>query len=117
VDNTLITAVQGSVFSIEDRCPVTRFHHLIIPFRHCESVFDMTDSEHRDAASLIDRLRRQILEKDATVTGFNLGVNCGADAGQTIFHTHIHLIPRRAGDTPRPRGGVRGVIPDRMNYE
>ncbi len=116
MDETLIKAVQGTVFAIEDRSPVSLYHHLIIPHRHCETYFDMTDAERRDAARLIDRLREEILEKDAEVTGFNLGVNCGQDAGQTVFHTHIHLIPRRPGDTPRPRGGVRGVIPDKMNY-
>ena len=116
VDDSLIKAVQGSVFAIEDQSPVSEGHHLIIPCRHCQTYFDMTDTERRDAARLIDRLKEEIQEKDCGVTGFNLGVNCGQDAGQTVFHTHIHLIPRRPGDTPRPRGGVRGVIPDKMNY-
>ena len=53
---------------------------------------------------------------DETITGFNVGTNCGESAGQTKFHAHIHLIPRRDGDTPNPRGGVRGVIPDKMDY-
>lgn len=56
------------------------------------------------------------LAKDPTITGFNIGINCGESVGQTIFHAHIHLIPRRDGDTSDPRGGVRGVIPERQKY-
>ncbi len=111
-----ITAKHGSVFAIEDTTPVSRHHMLIIPFRHCETYFELTDQELCDARELIDRLRREILEKDCLVSGFNIGVNCGEVAGQTVFHTHIHLIPRRKNDTPEPRGGVRGVIPDKMGY-
>ena len=116
MDNALIKAARGTVFAIEDRTPVSAGHMLIIPKRHCDNYFDMTEEERRDAAGLMDRLRKNILKADPTVSGFNIGVNCGEDAGQTIFHTHIHLIPRRKGDTPDPRGGVRGVIPDKMGY-
>jgi diadenosine tetraphosphate (Ap4A) HIT family hydrolase len=56
------------------------------------------------------------LAQDQTISGFNVGVNIGVTAGQTVLHAHVHLIPRRVGDTPSPRGGVRGVIPDRMRY-
>ncbi|OQY53031.1 MAG: HIT family protein [Desulfobacteraceae bacterium 4572_89] len=107
---------QGSVYAIPDTSPVSEGHVLIIPRRHCETYFDLTAEERRDAHTLITRLRKKIMENDPLVTGFNIGVNCGETAGQTIFHTHIHLIPRRENDTPCPRGGVRGVIPDRMNY-
>jgi len=65
---------------------------------------------------LIRVRRRQLLEQDKTILGFNIGINSGEVAGQTIWHCHIHLIPRRKGDTPNPRGGVRGVIPDKMAY-
>ena len=65
---------------------------------------------------LILSLKNDILKNDPSVTGFNMGVNSGESAGQTIMHAHIHLIPRRDGDTPNPRGGVRGVIPDKMAY-
>jgi diadenosine tetraphosphate (Ap4A) HIT family hydrolase len=61
-------------------------------------------------------LRNRLTECDPTVTGFNIGVNCGRSAGQSIMHAHIHLIPRRDNDTPYPKGGVRGVIPDKMGY-
>lgn len=76
----------------------------------------MTNNERRDAESLIVILKRRLSETDPTITGFNIGVNCGGSAGQTIFHAHIHLIPRRDGDTPDPTGGVRGAIPDKMCY-
>lgn len=65
---------------------------------------------------LLDEVRTQIEGADPSVTGFNIGMNCGEDAGQTVHHAHIHLIPRRHGDVEEPRGGVRGVIPGRANY-
>jgi diadenosine tetraphosphate (Ap4A) HIT family hydrolase len=76
----------------------------------------MTEKERRDAEALLLILKSRISAADRTVTGFNIGINCGESAGQTVFHAHIHLIPRRDGDTPHPRGGVRGVIPDKMSY-
>jgi diadenosine tetraphosphate (Ap4A) HIT family hydrolase len=76
----------------------------------------MTSQERRDAEELVLLLRERILSSDPTVLGFNVGANCGEVAGQTVPHAHVHLIPRRRGDTPRPRGGVRGVIPDKMAY-
>ena len=76
----------------------------------------MTERERCEADDLIRVLKARLSESDKTVTGFNVGMNCGESAGQTIFHAHIHLIPRRDGDTPNPTGGVRGVIPDKMCY-
>ena len=102
--------------AIKDSCPVSEGHMLIVPRRHSADYFSLSENEKRDADKLIHLLRKKILEKDSTVTGFNIGVNNGESAGQTIFHCHIHLIPRRDGDTPNPRGGVRGVIPDKMGY-
>jgi len=61
-------------------------------------------------------MREYLLSKDPTITGFNIGMNCGQSAGQSVMHAHFHLIPRRDGDTENPRGGVRGVIPEKMNY-
>ena len=81
-----------------------------------EDYFSMDEAEKKDIGALIMILKNRIVEKDQTVTGFNLGTNIGESAGQTIFHAHIHLIPRRSGDTPNPRGGVRGVIPEKMSY-
>ncbi len=106
----------NSVVACEDTSPVTSGHLLIIPKRHCMDFFHMTPEEQMDANNLLTILSRKILKDDSSITGFNIGINSGGSAGQTIFHCHIHLIPRRDGDTPEPRGGVRGVIPDKMNY-
>lgn len=116
MDPNVMVARHKHVFAVLDTSPVSDNHLLIIPFRHCETYFDLTAEERLDAHELIEELRLKILGKDPLVEGFNLGVNCGESAGQTVFHTHIHLIPRKKNDTPHPRGGVRGVIPDRMNY-
>jgi diadenosine tetraphosphate (Ap4A) HIT family hydrolase len=106
----------NTVFAIKDGYPVSEGHHLIIPRRHTSDWFSMTENERRDSDALIRILRSRLSESDPTITGFNIGMNCGTSAGQSIFHAHIHLIPRRDGDTPHPRGGVRGVIPRRMGY-
>ncbi len=106
----------GSVFAVEDSFAVAPDHMLIIPYRHTADFFSMTSQERRDAEDLLRIMRNKISLEDSSVSGFNVGVNCGESAGQTIFHAHIHLIPRRDGDTPNPRGGVRGVIPEKMSY-
>ena len=84
--------------------------------RNIPDYFSMTTAEKMDSDNLVRILKKRISISDSTVTGFNVGMNCGQSAGQTIFHAHLHLIPRRDGDTPNPRGGVRGVIPDKMSY-
>jgi ATP adenylyltransferase len=106
----------GTAIAIRDRYPVTEDHTLVLPRRHTPDFFTMMPQERRDAEALILWLKEDILETDHSVVGFNIGVNCGEPAGQTIIHAHVHLISRRHGDTPNPRGGVRGVIPDRMAY-
>ena len=106
----------GTVFAIRDNYPVTDGHHLIVTKNHVSDFFAMTLTERRDAESLLVALRKQILNDDPTVKGFNVGMNCGDVAGQTIMHAHIHLIPRREGDVDNPRGGVRGCVPERMGY-
>ena len=106
----------GTVQAIRDGYPVSDGHHLILPKRHTHDWFSMTENERRDADALIRILKTRLSELDETITGFNMGVNSGESAGQTIFHAHIHLIPRRDGDTPNPKGGVRGVIPGKMGY-
>ncbi|MBN1361493.1 MAG: HIT family protein [Sedimentisphaerales bacterium] len=106
----------GTVVAIADEHPVTEGHMLVVPTRHTRDFFSMTSEEKKDADRLIQLLRRKIEASDPAVTGFNIGVNCGKSAGQTIMHAHIHLIPRRDGDIARPEGGVRGVIPDKREY-
>lgn len=102
--------------AIRDGFPVTPMHTLIIPKRHVVDYFDLYQPELNAVHSLLTEQRRQIASDDDTVTGFNVGVNAGSDAGQTIFHVHVHLIPRRTGDVEQPRGGVRGVIPNKQSY-
>ncbi len=75
----------------------------------------MTGQERQDAEDLLRVLKNRLADADRAIQGFNVGMNCGEIAGQTVMHAHIHLIPRRQGDTPMPRGGVRGVVPGRMN--
>jgi len=115
-ENSRIISLHGTVAAIKDKYPVSEYHTLVIPLRHTRDFFTMTPQERRDMGEILETLRREIMKKDPSVTGFNVGVNCGLSAGQTLFHAHIHLIPRRDGDTPYPRGGVRGVIPDKMSY-
>ena len=102
-------------FARYDRYPVARGHLLIIPFRHVASFFDLTDSERNDAIELIWQAKQK-LDGDFHPNGYNMGVNVGHAAGQTILHAHIHLIPRYQGDVERPEGGVRGVIPQNRLY-
>jgi len=109
-------AYHGTVFALDDRYPVTPGHLLIVPRRHVTDWFALTEAERRDAEALLLRLRERFLAGDPEVTGFNVGMNCGASAGQTVFHAHIHLIPRRDGDCEDPHGGVRGIIPERQKY-
>jgi ATP adenylyltransferase len=89
---------------------------LIIPKRHTTSFFDLFEPERRAINQLLDELRSEIAEKDVAVTGFNIGVNIGDAAGQTVPHAHVHLIPRRKGDADDPRGGVRAVLPGKAVY-
>ena len=113
---TQAVETHGTVFALQDRHPVTPGHHLVLPRRHAVDYFAMTDQECQDAQDLLRVLRNRLAEQDRTIQGFNVGMNCGESAGQTVPHAHIHLIPRRQGDTPKPRGGVRGVIPGKMGY-
>lgn len=113
---TRIIAREGAVIAIRDKYPVTEMHTLLLPKRHVKDYFDLTQEEKSDTDKLLQSLKQTILKEDPSVTGFNVGINCGLSAGQTIMHAHIHLIPRRDGDIPNPRGGVRGVIPEKMGY-
>jgi ATP adenylyltransferase len=116
IDKTRIISENDLAYAIRDGFPVTEYHTLIIPKRHAETYFDMTSDEKRACDELLHLIKNEILSDDKGVTGFNIGMNAGASAGQTIFHSHIHLIPRRDGDVEQPRGGVRGVIPNKQKY-
>lgn len=109
-------AEYGQVFAVLDKFPVTKGHQLVITKRHVNDWFGMSFEERRDAEALLSELKKQMQREDPAITGFNLGMNCGVSAGQTVMHAHIHLIPRRDGDLAEPRGGVRGCVPDKRTY-
>jgi len=102
-------------FAIFDRSPVNPGHVLVISRRHVADIFELTAGELRDVLRLLS-LARQRISADFPVAGFNVGVNVGDVAGQTIAHAHVHLIPRYPGDVADPTGGVRGVIPGKSKY-
>ncbi|MCW3797406.1 HIT domain-containing protein [Sphingomonas sp. BN140010] len=104
-------------FVRRDGFPVTELHTLVIPKRHVSSYFNLSQPELNAIHQLLAEEKMQLAAADRTIVGFNIGMNDGAVAGQTIMHCHVHLIPRRAGDVAEPRGGVRHVIPGKGNYE
>ena len=103
-------------YSSSDSYPVSKFHSLIVPKRHVQNYFDLNQAEIQACNELIFKAKDQILKEDSTVKGFNIGTNVGKEAGQSIMHCHIHLIPRREGDVENPQGGVRSVIPLKQHY-
>ena len=103
-------------YAIRDGFPVTFLHTLLIPRRHVTSYFSLSSDEKSTLIETLDFLRGEILDSDASITGFNVGFNDGVSAGQTVMHCHVHIIPRREKDVSDPRGGVRGVIPDKQKY-
>jgi diadenosine tetraphosphate (Ap4A) HIT family hydrolase len=103
-------------FAIHDQFAVTSGHTLIIPKRHCANYFDLTQPEINAVSTLLSSQRALLGSGDRSIGGYNIGMNCGVDAGQTVMHCHIHLIPRRKGDVAKPRGGVRNVFPGKGDY-
>jgi len=104
------------LFVVRDSYPVTKLHTLIIPHRHVSNFFELNENELNNLNKTLKEQRISLLKLDKKITGFNMGVNAGKDAGQSIMHCHIHLIPRRKGDIENPKGGVRGVIPSKQKY-
>jgi len=102
-------------FTKTDSYPVSKGHTLVIPKRHISSYFECTDDERLELWSLVEQVKT-LLDSVFEPDGFNIGINIGAAAGQTVPHMHIHVIPRYSGDMDDPRGGVRGVIPDKQKY-
>ena len=115
--NPRVVETFDSVVAIKDKYPATLGHMLVIPRRHTPNLFSMTEKERRDADGLMRILQKRILQDDASVTGFNIGMNCGVSAGQRVMHAHIHLIPRRDGDNVKPKEGKRCLIHKKMNYK
>ena len=105
-------------FIIRDTAyPVTEHHTLIITNRHVSDFFELSDEENIELNQILKDQKKELKDLDSNISGFNVGVNIGKDAGQSIMHCHIHLNPRRKGDVEDPRGGVRGVIPERQKYK
>ncbi|QXE87882.1 HIT family protein [Geomonas nitrogeniifigens] len=102
-------------FAFYDGFPVTLGHTLVVPKRHVASFFDISSEEQAALLDLVGKVRELLLEQHAP-DAFNIGINDGVAAGQTVLHLHIHLIPRYAGDTEDPRGGVRWIMPVKAPY-
>ncbi len=98
-----------------DKYPVNNGHVLVVPIKHTTSYFEMTAGEKIDMWNLVDKVKI-FLEKKYNPDGYNVGIHIGEDAGQTVFHCHIHVSPRYKGDVDFPEGGVRGVIPNKQKY-
>jgi diadenosine tetraphosphate (Ap4A) HIT family hydrolase len=98
-----------------DGFPVTEGHALVVPRRHIASIYELSEPEQAEIWSVVGMVR-QLLAERYKPDGFNIGLNDGRAAGQTVLHAHIHVIPRRNGDVADPRGGVRWIIPDKAKY-
>ena len=103
-------------YASSDSYPVSQFHSLVVPKRCIENYFELNEKEILACNDLIKKLRKKIISEDKSVEGFNIGTNAGKVAGQSIFHCHIHVIPRRKGDVDNPQGGVRSDIPLKQHY-
>lgn len=114
-DTHRILFAEDLAFAYRDGHPVSPGHTLIVAKRHVGSWFDLLEDERAAVSRLLDATRERIVA-DHHPDGFNLGINDGAAAGQTVPHLHIHLIPRYEGDRDDPRGGVRWVLPDKAAY-
>lgn len=100
---------------IRDGFPITQGHTLVIPRRHVASFFEVTAEERSAMLALLDRAK-SVLDGEFAPAGYNIGINDGQAAGQTVLHLHLHLIPRYAGDRTDPRGRVRWIIPEKADY-
>lgn len=115
VDKSKIMMANDHAIAFPDGFPVTPGHALIVPKRHIVSFFEATREEQTALLDLLTVMRQLLLEEQSP-NGFNIGINDGPAAGQTVMHLHIHLIPRYAGDTDDPRGGVRWIMPQKAPY-
>lgn len=116
IDKTRIVSENHLAYLIYDAYPVTPLHCLIIPKRHTSDYFRTNQAERNAADLLIKAAKELVYTKDNEISGYNIGINCGEAAGQTIMHTHLHVIPRRKGDLENPVGGVRNVFPGKGSY-
>ena len=114
VHHTVLAESKLSV-ALVDSFPVSKGHALVVPRRHVVTIWEMTAEEYADAFNLVREVK-DVLQQKFEPQGFNVGVNCGEAAGQSVFHAHIHVIPRYTGDVPSPKGGVRNLMPGKGSY-
>jgi len=112
-----IISENSLAYATRDAFPVTEGHTLLIPKRHTLVYFELLNSEIIAINDLILEQRKILFEIDKTIEGFNIGINCGEVAGQSVWHCHVHMIPRRKGDVQKPKGGIRHIIPNKGYYE
>jgi diadenosine tetraphosphate (Ap4A) HIT family hydrolase len=110
-----VTRQNELAYCARDSFPVSPGHSLVIPFRHCADFFDLSPAEMAACMELLVSARKD-LDAEFRPAGYNVGVNVGQAGGQSVFHVHVHLIPRYAGDHPNPRGGIRQIIPWKADY-
>ena len=115
IDHSRELLANDHAIAVHDGFPVSPGHLLIIPKRHVLSFFSATIQERSAIIALLDAARERLI-KEYKPDGFNVGINDGVAAGQTVMHMHIHLIPRYTSDAPDPRGGVRWIFPDKAAY-
>lgn len=115
IDTDRVILENDTAYAIFDKFPVSKGHMLIISKNHIKDYFE-TNKQDRDGLWKLIDMCKKYLEESYKPAGYNVGINCGEAAGQTVMHLHIHLIPRYIGDISNPRGGVRGVIPDKRIY-
>jgi len=116
LDNNQIIFQDDLVMTFRDDFPISQGHTLIIPKRHIPSLFEATEAEQMALLHALQVARKDLNQQHAP-DGYNIGINDGIAAGQTVMHLHIHLIPRYQGDRPNPRGGVRWIFPEKAVYK
>jgi diadenosine tetraphosphate (Ap4A) HIT family hydrolase len=116
IDELRLTIKGTGFYVIEDAFPVTEGHSLVIPYRHVSDAFELSQQEWTEVHELLYRAKEVLRASDPSISGFNVGINVGETAGQTVMHAHIHLIPRREGDVSQPRGGIRHLMPGKGDY-
>jgi diadenosine tetraphosphate (Ap4A) HIT family hydrolase len=115
IEKNRIIKENETAVAIYDGFPVSEGHMLIIPKRHIWDYFEIEQGDKEGLWQLVDECKK-FLDEQFKPDGYNVGINCGHAAGQTVMHLHVHLIPRYKGDIENPRGGVRGVIPEKRIY-
>ena len=115
IDKSRILYEDSTWIAVLDGYPVSNGHTLLIPKRHCKTYFDLNEVESGTLGTTIKTVKH-ILDVRYKPNGYNIGFNCGKNAGQTVMHCHMHIIPRYEGDCENPRGGIRGCVPSKMSY-